>query len=67
MIDDTLRTDIKSQFRGCEFPEHVEQQLEPILEAIDEEADLSPDEWQQVFESLATDVEFRDARWLDGE
>jgi hypothetical protein len=61
------RTEIIDLFDGCEYPEHVEEQLGPILEAANEGANLSADEWQTVFESLATDVEFREARWLDGE
>ena len=58
------RHEIIDLFDGCDQPEHVEDQLEPILEAASEGADLSPDEWEQVFESLATDVEFREATWL---
>lgn len=58
------RGELIDLFDGCEYPEHAEDQLEPILEAASEGADLTADEWQQVFESLASDVEFREAEWL---
>lgn len=58
-------SELEEQFEGCEFPEHVEEALKPILEVAQSKANIEGDEWQQVFESLATDIEFGEARWLD--
>lgn len=59
--------DIRRVFRGCEHPEHVVRAMDSVLRIVDSEVELTPDEWQEVFESLATDVEFREAEWLGGE
>ena len=60
-----VEQELARQFEGCEFPEHVEEALKPILEIAHSEANLEGDEWERVFESLATDVEFGEAGWLD--
>ena len=58
------RGEIIDLFEGCTQPEHVEEQLIPILEAASTGADIDADEWQTVFEHFATEAEFREARWL---
>lgn len=58
------RGEIIDLFDGCEQPEHAQEQLIPILEAASEGSSLTDEDWQQVFETLATEVEFREARWL---
>lgn len=55
---------IKTQFKNCEFPEHVEESLHPFLELAQTETNLTQDEWQTVFESLATKVEYGEASWI---
>lgn len=59
------RGEIIDFFDSCEHPEHVKNQLEPILEAANQGAGLSDDEWETVFESLATDVEMGHADWAN--
>lgn len=56
----TMLDAIERAFVGCEYPEHAENQLRPILEAADNGANLTADQWATVFESLSADAAMRE-------
>lgn len=55
---------LQRKFSGAYHPEHVEKDMRQLLKIIQEEIEFSPDQWEEVFETLKTEIEFEEAGWL---
>lgn len=60
-----IKDAIRKHFTHDRHPEHVEESLQPLLEIIQAEVGLTPEEWEEVFGRLRDSVEFREAGWLE--
>jgi len=63
-VDTRMREQLEERFSQCEFPEHVEKSLKPILGVAQGEVELSDEQWIDVFESLQSQVEDGTAGWI---
>jgi len=62
---DTMKEQLQQRLGKIEHPEHAEKHLRIILGWIQEKAEFSDQEWIEVLEELKTEVEFREAEWLE--
>lgn len=63
--EENAELDLRQRFKGCEYPEHVEQALKPILKIAQDEVDLTDEEWEEVLSTLRTEIEFGEATWTN--
>lgn len=64
MVKHLTKELVQAQARNAIRPEHIEHTFVVFTKWIQEEVDVSREEWIEVFETLQTKVEFEEVEWL---